>query len=76
EIVDGAAVFWGLGNFVWPRISTDSATTAVARVFIHPDGTLEACMIPAFIATHGRPVLTEEPSCGPQPEVEIPGLEE
>jgi len=65
EMVDGAAVFWGMGNFVWPRISTPSATTAVARVVVSPDGTIEACLIPAFIETHGRPVLTAEPECGP-----------
>lgn len=65
DTIDGAAVFWGLGNFVWPRLSTPSATTAVARVVVHPDGTLEACKIPAFIETHGRPVLTGEPECGP-----------
>lgn len=65
EFVDGAAVFWGLGNFVWPHNSTASATTAVARVVVHPDGTMDACMIPAFIETHGHPVLTDEAECGP-----------
>ena len=65
EVVDGTPVFWGLGNFVWPHNSTASATTAVARVIVHPDGTMEACMIPAFIETHGHPVLTGEPECGP-----------
>ena len=65
EMVDGAAVFWSLGNFVWPQNSIPSATTAVARVVVHPDGTIEACLIPAFIETHGRPVLTAEPECGP-----------
>ncbi len=65
EMVDGAAVFWGLGNFIWPHNSVPSATTAVARVVVHPDGTIEACMIPAFIKTHGRPVITGEPECGP-----------
>lgn len=65
EMVDGAAVFWGLGNFVWPHNSTASATTVVARVVVNPDGTMDACMIPAFIETHGRPVLTAEPECGP-----------
>jgi len=65
EMVDGAAVFWGMGNFVWPNNSTPSATTAVARVVISPDGTIEACLIPAFIETHGHPVLTGEPECGP-----------
>ena len=65
EMVNGAAVFWGLGNFVWPHFSTASATTAVARVVVHPDGTMDSCMIPAFIETHGHPVLTAEPECGP-----------
>lgn len=63
--VDGAQVFWGLGNFVWPRLSTPSATTAVARAVVHPDGSIEGCLIPAFIETAGRPVLTSEPPCGP-----------
>lgn len=65
EMVDGAAVFWSLGNFVWPRISDPSATTAVARAVVNPDGTIEACLIPAFIQTHGRPVLTGPAPCGP-----------
>jgi poly-gamma-glutamate synthesis protein (capsule biosynthesis protein) len=65
EMVDGAAVFWQLGNFVWPHNSNDSATTAVARVMIGPDGSIDACLVPAYIATHGRPVLTGEPACGP-----------
>lgn len=65
EMVDGAAVFWGLGNFVWPHNSVPSATTAVARAVVNPDGSLEACLIPAYIETHGHPVLTGEPECGP-----------
>lgn len=65
EMVDGAAVFWGLGNFVWPHNSTASATTAVARAVVNPDGTVEACLIPAFIESHGHPVLRGEPECGP-----------
>lgn len=65
EIVNGAPVFWGLGNFVWPHNSVPSATTAVARVVVHPDGTMDACMIPAYIENHGHPELTAEPECGP-----------
>lgn len=65
EMVNDSAVFWSLGNFVWPRLSTAGATTAVGRVVIHPDGTKEACLIPAFIETSGQPVLTGEPECGP-----------
>jgi poly-gamma-glutamate synthesis protein (capsule biosynthesis protein) len=66
ELVDDSAVFWGLGNFVWPRHSTAGSTTGVARAVIHPDGTIEACLIPAFIESPGQPVLTGEPLCGPK----------
>lgn len=65
EMVDDAVVFWGLGNFVWPRQSDAGATTAVARVVVQSDGTLDACLIPAFIENSGQPVLTGEPECGP-----------
>jgi hypothetical protein len=64
QIVNDSAVFWGLGNFVWPRFSTAGSTTGVARAVIHPDGTIEACLIPAFIESSGQPVLTGEPECG------------
>jgi poly-gamma-glutamate synthesis protein (capsule biosynthesis protein) len=66
EMRDGAAVFWSLGNFVWPKYSTASSTTAVARAVVHPDGTIDACLIPAFIENAGQPVLTGEPGCGPE----------
>lgn len=65
EMVNDAAVFWGLGNFVWPRYSTAGATTAIGRAVVLPDGSIEACLIPAFIENHGQPVLAGEPSCGP-----------
>ncbi len=65
EMVDGAAVFWSLGNFVWPHNSVPSATTAVARAVVAPDGAIEACLIPAYIETHGHPVLTGEAACAP-----------
>lgn len=65
EMVNDAAVFWGLGNFVWPRHSTAGATTAVARAVVRPDGRIEACLIPAFIESPGQPALTGEPECGP-----------
>lgn len=65
ETIEGAAVFWGLGNFVWPRHSVSGSTTAVARAVVHPDGSIEACLIPAFIENPGQPVLTAEPECGP-----------
>lgn len=65
ELVDGKPVFYSLANFVWPHNSTESATTAVARVVVFPDGSMDSCMISAFIESHGHPVLTETPSCGP-----------
>lgn len=65
DFVDGSAVFWGLGNFVWPHNSVPSATTAVARAVVSPDGEVFGCLIPAYIETHGHPVLTGEPTCGP-----------
>jgi poly-gamma-glutamate capsule biosynthesis protein CapA/YwtB (metallophosphatase superfamily) len=64
EFIDDKPVFWTLGNFVWPRLSDAGATTAVGRVVIFPDGSLDACLIPAFIETSGQPVLTGEPACG------------
>jgi poly-gamma-glutamate synthesis protein (capsule biosynthesis protein) len=65
ELIDGKPVFYSLANFVWPHNSTESATTGVARVVLSADGSMEACLIPAFIETHGRPVLTAAPTCGP-----------
>jgi poly-gamma-glutamate synthesis protein (capsule biosynthesis protein) len=65
EMVNGAAVFWSLGNFVWPSFSVAGSTTGVARAVFEPDGTIEACLIPAHIESHGHPVLTGDPDCGP-----------
>jgi len=63
EMMDDAAVFWSLGNFVWPSFSVAGATTGVARVVVNPDGSIEACLIPAYIDSHGHPVLTGAPEC-------------
>jgi hypothetical protein len=65
DMIGDAAVFWSLGNFVWPHNSVASATTAVARAVVAPDGTIDACLIPAYIETHGHPVLTGEATCAP-----------
>lgn len=65
DVVDGRPVFWSLGNFVWPNFSVAGSTTAVARAVVAPDGTIEACLIPALIESSGHPVLTAEPNCGP-----------
>lgn len=40
-----------------PRHSDDGSTTAVAQVVFHPDGTVDACLVPAFIERPGHPVL-------------------
>ncbi len=67
EMVDGVPVYWTLGNFIWPRLSDPSATTGVARLEISPDGDVEACLLPAFIVTSGRPELTGPRECGGTP---------
>lgn len=55
---EGKPIFWGLGNFVWPRLSVASADTAVAEVRISPEGEIvEACMLPATIVQSGHPAL-------------------
>ncbi|MBA2337186.1 MAG: hypothetical protein H0V96_05410 [Acidimicrobiia bacterium] len=56
-MVDGVPVAWGLGNLVWPTHSDAGSTTAVAQVVFHPDGTVDACLVPAFIERPGHPVL-------------------
>jgi poly-gamma-glutamate synthesis protein (capsule biosynthesis protein) len=47
----GHPIFFGLGNFVWPR----NGQTGIAEVRVGPDGAISACLIPATI-TSGRPV--------------------
>lgn len=59
DVYEGKPIAWGLGNFVWPRLSDVSATTAIAEFVVEADGTIEARLIPAFIETDGRPVITE-----------------
>ena len=53
----GRPIFYGLGNFVWPRLSIEGATTAVAQVVVRPDGTIEGKLLPAEIVSDGHPVL-------------------
>jgi Bacterial capsule synthesis protein PGA_cap len=57
EIYRNAAIFYSLGNFVWPMHSVAGSTTAVAEVRISPTGKLRARMLPAFIEASGHPVL-------------------
>lgn len=67
EIVEGVPVYWTLGNFIWPRLSDASATSGVARLEIDPSGSLEACLLPAFIERSGQPSLIGPRSCEPTP---------
>jgi len=53
----GRPIFWGLGNFVWPNLSTGGSTTAVAEVTVTHDGRLRGRLLPAFIEAPGHPVL-------------------
>jgi hypothetical protein len=67
EIVDGVPVYWTLGNFIWPRLSDASATSGVARLEIDPSGSIEACLLPAFIERNGQPSLTGPRTCEAAP---------
>ncbi len=60
EFIDGVPVAWSLGNFVWPRFSTASATTAIAEIVVEPDGSIDARLIPAFIIESGHPIITKD----------------
>jgi len=57
EFYKDRPIAWSLGNFVWPRLSNAGATSAIAQVIVEPDGTIDACLIPVFIESHGHPVV-------------------
>ncbi len=71
EIVDGSAVAWGLGNFVWPRFSRAGSDTAVARVVITAEGDVIGCLLPVTIVSSGHPVLDDPATttCPDEPAV-------
>ena len=58
EMYKGRPIFYGLGNFVWPR----PGPTAVAEVVIDTDGTFRGCMLPGRTSA-GRPVLDSGEGC-------------
>jgi hypothetical protein len=58
EFYNGRPIAYGLGNFVWPS----GGTTAVAQVVVEPNGTVQACLLPARVSG-GRPSLTGATSC-------------
>ncbi len=47
----GRPIFFGLGNFVWPR----NGAAGIAEVRVSPSGAVRACLLPATL-TGGRPV--------------------
>ncbi|HKZ75538.1 MAG TPA: CapA family protein [Actinomycetota bacterium] len=53
----GRPIFYGLGNFVWPHLSEEGSTTAVARVRVTPEGRFRGRLLPASIVSDGHPVL-------------------
>lgn len=57
ETYEGRPIFYGLGNFVWPRFSVEGSTTAVAEAVVHPKGRVTGRLLPATIASDGHPVL-------------------
>lgn len=57
ETYRGRPIFYGLGNFVWPHLSEEGSTTAVARVRVTPEGRFTARLLPAYIVSDGHPVL-------------------
>ena len=59
ELIDGVPVAWGLGNFVWPRLSELGARSAIARLTVEPDGTIKACLVPVIIEGDGHPVIQD-----------------
>ena len=57
EVYRGKPIFYGLGNFVWPSLSAEGSTTAVARVVVRPNGRITGRLLPAHIVSDGHPVL-------------------
>jgi len=57
DTYEGRPIFYGLGNFVWPNLSLEGSTTAVAEVTVTPDGRVRGRLLPAFITSPGHPVL-------------------
>jgi hypothetical protein len=53
----GRPIFYGLGNFVWPRLSEEGSRTAVAEVTVTPGGRIRGRLLPASIVSDGHPVL-------------------
>jgi poly-gamma-glutamate synthesis protein (capsule biosynthesis protein) len=50
-------IFWGLGDFVWPRFGNYRDESAVAEIVVENDGSITGRLIPALIVSNGHPVL-------------------
>lgn len=50
-------IFYSLGNFVWPRLTSAGSTTAVAEVVVAADGSIRGRLRPAEIVSDGHPAL-------------------
>ncbi len=62
--VDDAAVFMGLGRFVWPVLDDLEADTAVASVSLVDETATRACLLAATISPSGDPAFDHrDPSC-------------
>jgi poly-gamma-glutamate synthesis protein (capsule biosynthesis protein) len=57
DTYEGKPIFYGLGNFVWPRFSAESSATAVAEAVVRPDGEIVGRLLPATIVSDGHPVM-------------------
>lgn len=61
EVYKDRPIFWGMGNFVWASLDADRNTTAVAEIVVESDGSVTGRLIPAYIQSHGHPVLRGRP---------------
>jgi poly-gamma-glutamate capsule biosynthesis protein CapA/YwtB (metallophosphatase superfamily) len=57
ETYRGRPIFYSLGNFVWPRLTTATRVTAIAEVVVTPDGAIRTRLLPVEIVSDGHPVL-------------------
>jgi poly-gamma-glutamate capsule biosynthesis protein CapA/YwtB (metallophosphatase superfamily) len=55
ELYHRRPVLYSLGNFVWPHLSEEGSTTAVAEVRVTPAGAFHARLLPAYIVSDGHP---------------------
>ena len=66
EFYKGRPIAWGLGNFVWQAYPPKSTKTAIAQFVYHPDGRIDACLVPVRIERPGHPVIQDPTALGCQ----------